>query len=220
MLSFLVVRACALIMTCLLAYPLLSGCARAIYNAKIVSDDPVLVRSAYPTEAFLKKLNQSLQNDGGLKLIINLTCKTSEEEERFALQNKTAVIKMCWSARKKPPDKEIEYLIEVFKNKENYPMLIHCKAGADRTGLATALWRIEMGGVSPEEALSEMKWFMNIYLWFPEMQETVIKRYSVPRGRLWALTVYYFVRDTLLLPKYAVDNVLQELEFLQQRSSE
>ncbi len=45
------------------------------------------------------------------------------------------------SATRLPSPKEIRRLIEVFDRTE-YPVLIHCQQGADRTGLAAAVWDI------------------------------------------------------------------------------
>lgn len=36
------------------------------------------------------------------------------------------------------------------------PVLVHCKAGADRTGLLCAAWRLVFDGASPEEACQEL----------------------------------------------------------------
>jgi hypothetical protein len=36
----------------------------------------------------------------------------------------------------------------------SYPLLIHCKSGADRTGLASALYRMVRRGEPPENALA------------------------------------------------------------------
>lgn len=192
---------------------LMDGCTRVFYNAKIVSHNPTLVRSAYPSGKFLNRLHHNFKGEGGLKLILNLTCNVSDGEREFGEQNHVPIVKMCWSARRGPPKKDLEYLVGVFRDSENYPMLIHCKAGADRSGLATALWRIEMQGLRPELAISEMKWFGHFHPKFPEMQNTIIERYHVKDRHLWASTFYYFLRDVLLLPKYAIDNVIQEIEF-------
>ena len=37
-----------------------------------------------------------------------------------------------------------------------YPILIHCQAGADRAGAAAAIWRMTMAGDSREAALAEL----------------------------------------------------------------
>ncbi len=45
------------------------------------------------------------------------------------------------SATREPDDEDVKRLIEVFKSAPR-PILIHCKAGADRSGLAAAMWKV------------------------------------------------------------------------------
>jgi len=45
------------------------------------------------------------------------------------------------SATREPGDEDVQRLIEVFKSAPR-PILIHCKAGADRSGLAAAMWKV------------------------------------------------------------------------------
>jgi protein tyrosine/serine phosphatase len=49
------------------------------------------------------------------------------------------------SAGKKPSSHEIEKLLKLFRNAPR-PVLIHCRAGADRSGLAAALWKVVIDG--------------------------------------------------------------------------
>jgi tyrosine-protein phosphatase SIW14 len=51
----------------------------------------------------------------------------------------------------------IEKMLEVFDNADNYPILIHCRAGLHRTGCMAALYRMEYQGWTPEQAVEEMK---------------------------------------------------------------
>jgi protein tyrosine/serine phosphatase len=48
-------------------------------------------------------------------------------------------------ADKEPASTEIEALMRLFKTAPR-PVLIHCKAGADRSGLAAAIWKMEIDG--------------------------------------------------------------------------
>jgi len=59
------------------------------------------------------------------------------------------------SARRLPYRDTIESLLNVFETCK-YPLLIHCKAGADRTGLASALYRIHMNYDRVENADDEL----------------------------------------------------------------
>lgn len=55
------------------------------------------------------------------------------------------------SLRELPTEVQLERLTNLFKWVKK-PVLIHCKSGADRTGLATAMWMVAMEGKPPSEA--------------------------------------------------------------------
>ena len=46
---------------------------------------------------------------------------------------------------------------DVLDDANNYPILLHCKAGLHRTGRLTAIYRMEYRGWSPGEALRELR---------------------------------------------------------------
>jgi len=45
------------------------------------------------------------------------------------------------SSSREPDETVVRNLIEIFKNAP-HPVLIHCQAGADRSGLAAAMWKV------------------------------------------------------------------------------
>ena len=47
--------------------------------------------------------------------------------------------------------------LAILDKAENYPILLHCKAGLHRTGRLTAIYRMEYHGWSPGEALRELR---------------------------------------------------------------
>ncbi len=55
------------------------------------------------------------------------------------------------SAMKRPTRNELLALIDLFEHCR-YPILIHCKSGSDRTGLASALYRLVVMKEPPEQA--------------------------------------------------------------------
>jgi protein tyrosine phosphatase (PTP) superfamily phosphohydrolase (DUF442 family) len=56
------------------------------------------------------------------------------------------------SATRRPMRRELLVLVDVF-TRCRYPMLIHCKSGSDRTGLASAVYLMVAKGVPPESAV-------------------------------------------------------------------
>jgi protein-tyrosine phosphatase len=51
----------------------------------------------------------------------------------------------------------VDQFLKVMDDETNYPVLLHCKAGLHRTGLMTAVYRMEYEGRSRGEALEELK---------------------------------------------------------------
>lgn len=51
----------------------------------------------------------------------------------------------------------IEEFLTVLDDPANYPILIHCKAGLHRTGLMTAIYRMDKEKRSKEEAIRELR---------------------------------------------------------------
>ncbi len=68
------------------------------------------------------------------------------------------------SATSRPGRRELLRLIDLFGSCE-YPLLIHCKSGSDRTGLASALYLMVARGLGPEEALGAFTvWYGHVPL--------------------------------------------------------
>jgi len=53
--------------------------------------------------------------------------------------------------------KAIDRFLALMDDPANYPVLIHCRAGLHRTGVLSAVYRMEYDGLSQEEALQELK---------------------------------------------------------------
>jgi hypothetical protein len=51
----------------------------------------------------------------------------------------------------------IDKFLALLDDPATYPVLIHCRAGLHRTGVMTAVYRMEYDGWSPHQAISEMK---------------------------------------------------------------
>jgi protein-tyrosine phosphatase len=51
----------------------------------------------------------------------------------------------------------IDQLLALLDDEANYPVLLHCKAGLHRTGVLTAVYRMEYQGWTPGQAFRELK---------------------------------------------------------------
>jgi tyrosine-protein phosphatase SIW14 len=63
------------------------------------------------------------------------------------------------SRRKVPQERPaaIDKFLAILADTNNYPILIHCRAGLHRTGVMTAVYRMEVEGWTPAQALCELK---------------------------------------------------------------
>lgn len=128
-----------------------SGC-RLSKNFYTVEKDKAY-RSAQLTKAELAESFETL----GIKTVINLRgAKPNEgwyrDEVEVTNQYGVKLIDIGMSARRLPHRDDLLALLEAFETAER-PILIHCKAGADRTGEATALYQMLYMGKSKQEAL-------------------------------------------------------------------
>ena len=78
------------------------------------------------------------------------------------------------SARSLPRPAEIQKLLQLFAILPT-PILVHCNAGSDRTGLAGSLYLIERKNVSPTQAAEALSWRFGHFAVYPyfEMDEFI-----------------------------------------------
>jgi len=115
---------------------------------------PDLWRGPQPNPFQIAKLARK-----GLKTIVNLRGPTEygsyalerDAAKRHGIAFEDAVI---WS-RSAPRRDQVHGVLEVLA-RITYPALIHCKSGADRAGLAAALYLIVQKGVPVPEAMGQL----------------------------------------------------------------
>lgn len=120
------------------------------YNRGDVSHN--VIRARQPTISSLEKL---LYNDN-IRSILNLRGENTgkewyDNEFRFVQENNLDLLSVGLSTSSFPPKEKLIRILDYFENTE-YPLLIHCRAGADRTGFASALYRHVMLDEPIEEA--------------------------------------------------------------------
>lgn len=84
-----------------------------------------------------------------------------------------------------------DHLLEIFEAYESAerPILIHCKSGSDRTGLATTLYKMEVLGMEKEKAIEEELNLKYLHIrWTTPAQTYFMKFYQ---GKDWAKEKYF-----------------------------
>ena len=118
---------------------------------------PVLYRSAQPGIDGLNILNQHLAQQYGLLVEIKTVVSLRNNQGDDALVVPTGVryeqIRFnTWNTK----DEDVIRFLKIVRNPANQPVLLHCKHGADRTGMMVAIYRIVEQGWSKEAATAEM----------------------------------------------------------------
>lgn len=93
----------------------------------------------------------------GLKSVLNLRGGSDAnpwyaDEVRATGDRKIDFYDLPLSATRRPSRRELLVLLDLL-GRCRYPLLIHCKSGSDRTGLACGLYQLAILGHDPERAL-------------------------------------------------------------------
>lgn len=138
-------------------------------NFHKVSED--LYRSAQPSAEGMQGLARL-----GIKTIINLRDSHSDRDEIGDLPLGYERIEM---EADDPEDEQIIRFLQIVSNTERGPFLVHCKHGADRTGVMCAVYRIAIEGWSKQDAIEEMtKGGFGFHRWWNDL-ETYIQELNI-----------------------------------------
>ena len=93
----------------------------------------------------------------GIKTVIDLRGERSEGTavERAGMH----YVRLPWSGYKAPAESQIEAVLSLLNDNSAWPVFVHCRRGADRTGTAIACYRIAHDHWTNEKALDEAKTF-------------------------------------------------------------
>jgi undecaprenyl-diphosphatase len=95
-----------------------------------------------------------------IKSILNLRGKNSastwyKDEISFSLKNNVVHYDVALSAYNTPQAAVVSNLMDIFKHAPR-PLLMHCQAGADRSGLVAAMWKVVVDKTSKIEADNQL----------------------------------------------------------------
>jgi undecaprenyl-diphosphatase len=103
-------------------------------------------------EHYIKKYN--------IKSIVNLIGKDPrkpwyQEELQVSAEHNVKHYDITLSATQEPTDDDVRKLVEIFQHAPR-PVLIHCKGGSDRSGLAAAMWKVIIDKEPKSEARKQL----------------------------------------------------------------
>jgi protein tyrosine/serine phosphatase len=115
--------------------------------------DEHVYRGAQPKDAGFAALARI-----GVKTVIDLRGEVSEES---AVVQRAGMhyVRLPWSGYKAPAEAQIAAVLALLNDSSQWPVFIHCRRGADRTGTAIACYRIAHDHWNNQQALAEAKSF-------------------------------------------------------------
>lgn len=160
-----------------------------------------------------------------IRTVINLRgcCPQADwyqKEARATCDLDLAQEDLNFSAGRMPSSSEIRRLVDVL-DRAQYPVLIHCRRGSDRTGLVSTIIMLRQEGVSLDDALGELHvrfghiavgrtWYLDHF--FEQYRDWLAEQnveHSPGRIRHWLLQEYRggaasFAVDEIDLPKQPI----------------
>src|SRR6187455_1264233 len=115
-----------------------------------------LYRGAQPNSEGFANLRQM-----GIDTIVRLSlgeegaARERAEVEKLGMQ----FVAIPWSTQESPTSEQVGAFLDVFDEPSHTRVFVHCKAGADRTGVMIALYRIRIDNWPVSRALDEMNAF-------------------------------------------------------------
>lgn len=114
----------------------------------------------------------------GIRTVINLRGANPDEpwyrnEVRACAEAGVTLVDVRMSARNLPAREELLKLFDAFATASE-PLLMHCESGADRSGAAAAIWRMQIMGHAREDARAELSLRYGHLRWkYPKMDELI-----------------------------------------------
>lgn len=142
-------------------------------NFRIIEDG-----RAYRSAQLDAKSFRLVIEDYGIRSIVNLRGENEDmlwyqQEKAVARELGVAHVDIAMSAHELPSREKLLKLYETFQTAE-HPILIHCKAGADRSGAAAAIWRMVVNNDPKSVAQRELSpLYGHFSAQTPEMDELV-----------------------------------------------
>ncbi len=93
----------------------------------------------------------------GIKTVIDLRGETFEGTavQRTGMR----YVRLPWSGYKAPTEAQLTVVLSLLNDGSAWPVFVHCRRGADRTGTAIACYRIAHDHWTSQQALAEAKTF-------------------------------------------------------------
>jgi len=140
--------------------PLLLLSAGYLYVEESHNFHPITEGEAYRSAQLDREEFEYYINRYNIKSIINLRGENPrapwyQEELSISAERNIKHYDISLSSSHEPTEEDVRQLIEIFRTAPR-PVLIHCLAGADRSGLAAAMWKVIIDKEPKSEAEKQL----------------------------------------------------------------
>lgn len=132
--------------------------------------DQWLYRGAQPKDFAFNELKNA-----GVAIVVDFRDENSEvtHEKKVVEGTGMQFVSLPWNSRSGPVHDQIVAFLNLLRQNPEKKVFVHCKRGADRTGLMVALYRITFDQWSVDQAVGEMKEFRYHNLLLPNLERYV-----------------------------------------------
>jgi len=133
-----------------------------------------IYRSGQPSEGQLKEWIQRY----GFRTILSLRFGVPAYEKELAKRYGVKFYHIPFSATKGLGERQWGKIRSILIDESNLPLLVHCHGGGDRSGIVTALYRVEIQGWPLDKALQEMNRHYHVPLRYPALQRQLREHFG------------------------------------------
>jgi len=111
----------------------------------------------------------------GVGMIVNFRDERAEmaTEKREVESLGMKYVGIPWRASDEPSSVQIVEFLDLVRANPNTKIFVHCRRGADRTGVMIAAYRIAVEHEPVPEAVSEMRRFHYDWFWLPQLKRYI-----------------------------------------------
>lgn len=109
----------------------------------------------------------------GVTLVVNLRDDPEKNEKQQVESRGMRYVHIPWRGTAPADNRQVAQFLQLLRDNPDERILVHCRRGAERTGVMVAAYRISEDGWTPEQALEEMEEFKFLGFWFRHLKKYV-----------------------------------------------